>query len=773
MKNKLSFFSLFTIVLVSSQHSKTTYFDRSWKETTKDNAAFYRIQETTSIDSIIYNRDFYGNGNLQNQWYSLKKNIQEKIGTSFWYNEDGSDEHQTLFYPNWEEKKIKKYKGLELKFYYPNGKLWKTQKLDGFDHADKIYGENGKFISEIFYHKEDISKIKYSDFHETKNLIVRKFWKENNSLAYEKFYDGEKNDANVYKIIYYDKQGNKTAEFGKENIIGGRVFNKPDWEFQYKNDFIAEAIPSKEIITNVKQIIDVNDILFISKNTYCPFFLSKDSEKQFIIYNSYEKRENRVYSVLKEKKSALKNFNNENFLSVSEIKSQKKEDLKDKIKNTAFVKEGINVKYHYYFFTPEILVKQELRFRDDQLHGFGSVEIRDDNNIEKWRVDRASFYKVHILNINQEKPILLANESENLTIIPTEKGFLFNNELLTEIPIETITKEYSGLKRTLSSFDYPNYYLVMEKNGKQILYNKFGKNVFEGDEISFNDKFIVVKNLGKTEIYNHFLKNITPNNTQNAYLYPEFVNVLTKDNVTNINFLGEIYYKPSLQISECGTGRCYSSKNTDHNKENKKLKLVLSSSCGNGTFYSEITFNNIDFENHKIELIDAKNLLENQDDLQYFSDEIENYFIISSNEKFGLYSFNNKQLQSEKEIKKENNEPKELISYRTVINKKTKKKKVIKDIIYFPSPVMPINERDFRTNKYTTDAIELIPIINDKIEFRDGIFINQNQNLYSIYPNPSQYKYVGKRMGSFIEIESLTEKKGWLDLKTNKEYYNK
>jgi len=774
MIKNLLFAFVFSSFLLKAQEEKTIYFDQSWKETTKENAVFYRIQQSTKIDSIIYNRDFYSNGNLQNQWYSLKKNIHQRIGSSFWYEENGNDQSERFDFPSWEDKEIEKYKNLKLKFYYPNGKLWKIESINGFKHTDEVYAENGALVSKSYHDRLETDSIKYPNFPETKNFISRKFWKKTNNLAWEKFYEGKDHNSNIFKIIHYNENGIKTNEYNKENIIGGQIFNKPEMTFSYQNDFVVEAKPLKESFANVNQVLRLNNIDYISKKNQNLVFCSDNEVFYFGYYSTYEKRESRVYSILKQQKSEIKDFPKENYYRISEIKSQSIDELIKKIQNSVFtLEDNSKVKFRYFFLTPEILVKQELRFRDDKLRGFGSVEVRDDNHIEKWRIDRASFHTVRIININGEKPILQATGGEDINIISTNEGLFFNNQLATESKIETIKEDESGLNRTLYLFNHNDYYLVKEKNGKQNLYNRFGKVIFEADEISFNSKFILIKNLDKVEIYNQFLENITPDGTISAHLYPDFVNILQNNEVRNINFLGQTYYKPSIQTMECGTGRCSHSENLEQDKETRKLKLSTSSSCDSGSFYKNITFKNL--ENVESELVSIRNLKENNETAsKYFTEKEEKYFIISKNGKFGLYTYNEKDskpiVEDRKKIEKK---PEQLVSYRTIIDKKTKKKKVIKDIFLMPEPTLAaISDVDMRTTNYTTNANELLPIENDKIELRKGLFIITNKGLHQIYNHQTFYKNIGKRAGAFIEIESLTNKKGWLDLETNQEFYN-
>lgn len=774
MIKKLLFIFIVSTSLLKAQEEKTTYFDQSWKETTKENATFYRIQQNTKIDSIIYNRDFYSNGNLQNQWYSLRKNIHQRIGTSFWYNEDGSDEKESFEFPTWEDNEIEKYKNLKLKFYYPNGKLWKIESINGFNYIDEVYAENGTLISKTYHTRHKIDSIKYPNFPETKNFVLRRFWKKTNQLAWEKFYDGKDIKSNVFKIIYYDENGVKTNEYDKENIIGGQIFNKPEMAFSYQNEFVTEAKPLKESLANVNQTLALNNILFVYKRNQNLVYYSENEVFNFGNYSTYEKRENRVYSILKRRKSDIKDFPKENYYRVSEIKSQSIDDLAKKIQNSVFTLESNNkVQFRYFFLTPEILVKQELHFRDDKLRGFGSVEVRDDNHIEKWRVDRASIYTVRSINLNGEKPILQATGSEDINIIPTNEGLMFNNRLAIESKIENIKQDDTDFNRTLYFFNYNDYYLVKEKKGKENFYNNFGKIIFEADEISFNPKFILVKNSDKVEIYNPFLEKITPDGTKSAHLYPDFVNILQNNEVRNINFLGQNYYKPSIQSIECGTGRCSHTENVEQEKKSGKLKLSTSSSCDGGSFYKNITFQNL--ENVEAELVSIRNLKENNVAAsKYFTEKEEKYFIVSKDGKFGLYTHNEKDSEPiVEEIKKvEVQKPQQLVLYRTFIDKKTKKKKVIKDILPIPPTIIEVSETDMRTTNYTKNATKLLPIENDKIELREGLFIITNKGLYQIYNHPSFYKNIGKRVGSFIEIESLANKKGWLDLETFKEFYN-
>ncbi|AYZ11831.1 hypothetical protein EGY05_07805 [Chryseobacterium arthrosphaerae] len=381
MTNKVSFFSLFVVILVNSQQKKTTYFDKSWKETTKDKAAFYRPAPVILNDSIEFIRDYFINGKLQYQGYSLKKeNDKKSIGSEYWYDEKGFDNGS-----KYSQSSFKNVKDLELKFYYPNGKLWKIQKPDGKKAWEEIYFENGSLKS-----KDSV------DYQSRTSDTEKVYWNNSNTLAYEKFYNTEKQ---LVKIKNYKQDGTLISEINADNIIDGYVINHEYFKYDILNGF---AVTSEKLSLNdkisVNQSIDFPGAHFIVYGKYSDILQKKGDEYTFYTYKSWisdDQRKNRAYTELKNDDRIFKlkdiqdYLGEESFLlDVNKIKKETIGNFKNEITKKVFsyYDKDEELLYKYFFPTPEIMSKQVYKFEDNEANGFGYHETGKDDHEKKWRL---------------------------------------------------------------------------------------------------------------------------------------------------------------------------------------------------------------------------------------------------------------------------------------------------------------------------------------------------------------------------------------------------
>lgn len=784
MKDNFIFCFLSFFFFCSNAQDKKTYFDENWRETAKENAKFYRTQKNTAIDSIVYNKDFYINGNLQNEWFSLRNNIQQIIGSSFLYDENGNDLDENFYYPNWNENYIDKLNNIELKFYDEEGKVWRIEKINNKNYEIFTYTKDKRlFYKKIFDHY-DLTKIEYTSYPNTKDLVIRFFWQNTYNLALEKFYDTENR---LIKIIIYNKNGIKIDEILKENIytysLKESVFGEQNFKMTTKFGFVETILPAKSNISR-SQIIRIDSINYINGlNKNLKLINKKDisyrwNKNYYRIATTPNKYKAHTTINGFSAENPIKNLTDDDFklISLDKIKSQKPEELIESTKNKmySFINKD-SVMYRFVFLTSEMIVKQKLVFEKIKLRGFGSIEIRPDNEIKNWRIIENNFFSTFIVNVNGEKPILnFTNYYQSdgyFWFIPTKNGMSFNGNILTEEKSDSFFHNEFELRNTFNDFYFSNFYTKLEEDGKEVFYSTFGNKLFSGYKIEFNTNFILVKNDEKVEIYNYLLQNITPQNTQAAYLFNDHVTVIKDNNVIQINSVGEKYFKPQIQSMECGTGRCYNHSGLGINDKLNKLQLNSSSQCDAMTFYENITFLNIE-SSWKTEMINRNNIQEN-DIIKYFDDKKENYFIVENGTKFGLFNYEKQDLRPEPKLVVEESKPTYTIFTRTVYNKKTgKRKKISEKILNAQIPRM-ISESDLRTSKYVCEAKNILPINCDEIIFKEDFFIFKNDNLYGIYPvnKKEQYLKIGKRIDHFIEITNLENQNGWLDIQTGKEYY--
>lgn len=775
------FFSLF--FFCSNAQEKKTYLDENWKETTKENAKFYRIQKNTANDSIVYNKDFYINGNLQNEWHSLKNNIQQCIGSSFGYDENGNDSKENLYYPNWNKKDINKLTNIELKFYDEEGTVWRIEKSNGENYEIYTYTKDKRLLFKKIFDNYGLKEIEYASYPNTKELVLRFFWQNTYNLALEKFYDKENC---LDKIIIYDKNGIKINEILKENIYSYSfnefIFGEQNFKMITKLGFVETISPSKSNVIR-SQIIRIDSINYINGfNKYLKLINKNDISYRWNI-NSYlvtnTPKKYKAHTIINgfSHEVPIKNLTNGDakLISLEKIKSQKPDELIESTKNKmySFINKD-SVMYRIVFLTSEMVVQQKLVFGKIKLRGFGSIEIRSDNEIKNWRIIENKFFNTFIVNINGEKPILnftnYYQSDGNFWFLPTKEGMAFNGNILTEEKSDSFFRNEFELRNTFNNFNGTNFYTKLEENGKEVFYSTFGNKLFSGDKIEFNTNFILVRNEDKVEIYNYLLQNITPQNTQVAYLFYDHVTVLKDNSVIEINSVGEEYFKPQIESMECGTGKCYYHSELGINDKLNKLQLSSSRQCDAMTFYENITFLNIE-SSWKTELVGRNNINKN-DILKYFDEQIINYFIVEKDTKFGLFNYDIQDLKPEPEVVEES-KPTYTAFTKIVYDKKTGKRKKSTEKILNPQMIRMISVSDLHTSKYICEAKNILPIDYDEIKFKEDLFIFKKDNLYGIYPvnKKETYLKIGKRIDNFIEVTNTEDQKGWLDIQTGKEYY--
>jgi len=790
MKNKLSFLSFFTIVLVSSQQSKTTYFDKSWKETTKDNTVFYRIQEETPIDSVIYNRDFYANGNLQNQWYSLKKNINERIGTAYWYDENGFDQSYSFGYPSsWKKDDIKKFSGIELKFYYSNNKLWNIQKILNETHEDYLYNQDGNLVQTIQYQGHyKVSKVNNENLINNNQFTEKIFW-ENLQPAQEKVYQENKS---LIAVKDFDEKGKLINQTFSENIIDGEIFDHKQFNYKTKNGFAVEKKEIKKGNISINRVINYENIGFVKTGTNFDLYV-KENENFKLVYDDYKVSEDkgkyRAYILIKgigkniftQKEIEKQNHTYQKVFNVNDIQSQSIKKLQKFIEGKVFIycNKEKNILYKSFFLTPEIFVNQMYRLDKNSSWGFGTYVVKKDGDVEKWRLQSSNYSAAFILNLNDDKPIFYLSDRTDHSFIITKSGFYVG-----ENPYE-LSDEKIDYNSVYENFNTDSFYSVVKNNRKYNLYSYFGNKLLNQnyDSIKTEGNFVILQNNGKAEILGSKLEKLRLNDIKAYHIIENYINVLHSNTAENLNFSGNKYLPFHTVTYECGTGRCYY--DAVFEKGENDINWVLSSSVSCDRFK---TINKISFENilikEKPSIIPVlsqsfayKNKL-----IEKFNKDQGNWFIVNKNGKFGLFTYDQNDL---KDIIK-NKEPEkaeEILPEQKVEIAKTKntkkRKNRIREHIVEPVILAPYVSPEFNntsTYEKTTEAIQLLPSEYDEIKYlkNEPIIIFRKDNLYGIflYNEIPMYKNIGIRVGNFIEITDKNDKKGWLDLATNTEYYN-
>lgn len=277
---------IFNIILILttsfsfSQNADRIYYDKNWKETTKENASFYRIMPSKKVGNLFLMQDFYSNNTPQFQGYALQSDENSYVGDIVWYDENGFDKGFYQYYNNTTVP--------VLTYYYPNGKKRKTiqyknGKKDGefmLYHQDGTILIKGKYsngkpiegeFEEVRNWKDYRSNPSEREANEEKELIVeaapvvleeyssegkkkvikkliksKVFWINSKQLAQETWYDIEYDRMLRFKQVNYALDGKVLQTVGQTDFeeYSGNILNGTVYEYYVQNQF-AVAIKSK------------------------------------------------------------------------------------------------------------------------------------------------------------------------------------------------------------------------------------------------------------------------------------------------------------------------------------------------------------------------------------------------------------------------------------------------------------------------------------------------------------------------------------------------
>ncbi|MDR0228618.1 MAG: hypothetical protein LBI72_06095 [Flavobacteriaceae bacterium] len=256
MHNTKSFLLLFCLLFVSSSFAQSViYYDKDWKETTKEKHAYYRPLPLKKVGELIYIKDYYKNGQLQYQGYSYADDENARVGDIFWYTEEGYDS-SSYSYDNFTNTK-------ELTYYYIDGKEWKKILYNnrGEKQLETTYIQGKKPIVGEYYNEEYYGIFNVSRFSQDYVSLERNksINKADISLKNQKKYLST--DSKDYSEIIYWSNGNKAKEILCKNVprykqhiisskywdINGAPLNASNTEYKYYTKFgLAQAIKSKQ-----------------------------------------------------------------------------------------------------------------------------------------------------------------------------------------------------------------------------------------------------------------------------------------------------------------------------------------------------------------------------------------------------------------------------------------------------------------------------------------------------------------------------------------------
>ncbi len=96
MKSYVVLFYCMAVIFISFSQDKI-YFDKDWKETTLQNAEYYRITKKDSISNKYYFKDYYITGQIQMEGQCLSINPEVKDGIFIWYYKNGNKKNESEY----------------------------------------------------------------------------------------------------------------------------------------------------------------------------------------------------------------------------------------------------------------------------------------------------------------------------------------------------------------------------------------------------------------------------------------------------------------------------------------------------------------------------------------------------------------------------------------------------------------------------------------------------------------------------------------------------
>lgn len=267
------------------------------------------------------------------------------------------------------------------------------------------------------------------------------------------------------------------------------------------------------------------------------------------------------------------------------------------------------------------------------------------------------------------------------------------------------------------------YYKIVQENNHFILIDSLNQKIIaeKSDTLYFSIPFFIAKKKNHVNFFNYKGFNLKIKNIRDYKIDENNFRLiaLQKNEIKLFDFDGnETNTYPSCfyHCDWCGTlaGKGYYVTNADE----KKITYKISDASGNSDSYI-YTLNGLP-QNSINELVKINNI---------------SYLIISSNNKKGLYSFENF--------------PEYYENY---------------DIDY-----------SYYEEKQTTiDTKEILPIKFDDIKPFNGVVFLKSKSLTAIFPHSSNLKYknIGEYKYGYLRFTDITNKSGWINLETGKEYYD-
>jgi len=515
----------------------------------------------------------------------------------------------------------------------------------------------------------------------------------------------------------------------------------------------------KTVFSNAQKTIDLSFVDLVSYDSGNFTMFEKKGENNYSIVSLRLKRDSktRLVDVTIERDRFLDKL--ENIINEDEFffykKDLKKIDKEDFVSSPFRVLESHdswfkmnkqNTTFVINLLTKSIAsVKQFYKGKaNEYASGFYSYANYPDDDIKRWRVynpNYRDYYKILDLDFGEGKHIFLLIEESytniEFIIIPTKKAIYSFSSDFSMSKIKKAKNLELNLRETFKKADVEDFYILKEnKEGRYNLMSQFSEKIIKKayDTIIFNTSFIIAKRKNKIDIFNSYEQKVELKDIKSAYPYQTGFEVISRS--------GARYYDSNLKVIDtfpkvynffCGTGRYYGPYyDIKYDTVIKSQKLIeryqnSAKECILGGTLKE----------------DKISFLKNDENINKYGRHIGQIFIkVKRKNKYGIYGYNHTKC-------------KETFYYPDFSSSKTKEEDILHKSIE-PEVLLSLDKDSIHHNK------------------NDGLIYFYNKNKIGVLSinKKVQYDTFLQKTHSFYEF-TKNGKKGWLDITTKKEFYEK
>jgi len=261
MKKIITFFFLFVLGFTFAQNA--IYYDKAWKETTKEKSTYYRPLPFKKFGELVLVKDYYNSGQLQFQGYFYEGDDTKYVGDAYWYDENGFDlpsqqslnlstQKELVYYNNdetiWKKISYNEIGKKEQIKVFREGKEIADGKIDGYNFSGTFMPKKpNSYYTNPFYNNEGYQKPIPKSAQTNTEQPVKKYNRKLDNIYTETIFWENGKPAKQVSTVNHDQSEPKFWDMAGNEIKGKSKNDKIQIYYHTKNDF---AVKPKSI-TNV------------------------------------------------------------------------------------------------------------------------------------------------------------------------------------------------------------------------------------------------------------------------------------------------------------------------------------------------------------------------------------------------------------------------------------------------------------------------------------------------------------------------------------------